>query len=256
MNAGVLRDAPGAIWHKSGEPVGHPPAPHAATLHSARAATPCGSANRTAPVALAPLPCDGPMPLLHRMAAALNRVIAASSLVSTKPLLDVRDFGWTAELRRRWAEIRVEALALTGPDFSPSASGTVPLWRDGGAIGEWLARCPRTAEAIAAVPGLHSAAFAVLSPGAHIGPTRSATKALITCQLGVTVPRDGDVRMRLRDRVVRWAEGETLLFDETCPHEVWNDSRDARIVLLVRFARPLRQPGRWIADRVLRRLGA
>ena len=74
------------------------------------------------------------------------------------------------------------------------------------------------------------------------------TKGLITCHLGLIVPRDGDVRMRVDDRIVRWAEGETLVFDDTYQHEVWNDTDGTRVVLLIQFERPLRQPGKWFAD--------
>ena len=74
------------------------------------------------------------------------------------------------------------------------------------------------------------------------------TKGLLTCHLGLIVPRDGDVRMRVDDRIVRWAEGETLLFDDTYDHEVWNDTGGTRVVLLIQVNRPLRQPGRFFAD--------
>ena len=62
---------------------------------------------------------------------------------------------------------------------------------------------------------------------------------------------NGDVRMRVGDRVVRWAEGETLVFDDTYDHEVWNDTAGTRVVLLIQFERPLRNPGKWIADMFL-----
>ena len=74
------------------------------------------------------------------------------------------------------------------------------------------------------------------------------TKGLITCHLGLIVPRDGDVRMRVHNRTVRWSEGETLVFDDTYNHEVWNDTCGTRVVLLIQFERPLRNPGKWIAD--------
>lgn len=71
---------------------------------------------------------------------------------------------------------------------------------------------------------------------------RGTTKGLLTCHLGLAVPRDGDARMRVRDQIVRWAEGETLVFDDTHPHELWNEARAARIVLRLRFARPCASP--------------
>lgn len=54
--------------------------------------------------------------------------------------------------------------------------------------------------------------------------------------------------MRVHDRIVRWAEGETLVFDDTYNHEVWNDTGGTRVVLLIQFERPLRNPGKWFAD--------
>ena len=41
--------------------------------------------------------------------------------------------------------------------------------------------------------------------------------------------------------------GETLVFDDTYRHEVWNDTDETRVVLLVQFGRPLRLPGSAIA---------
>ena len=185
--------------------------------------------------------------------AALDRVIAASSLVSNAPVLDVRDFGWTAVLRDRWQAIRDEAIRVA---MSPKGGAdSVALWRHGEPVGETLAQCPVTAAAVACIPGVERACFATLAPGAHIAAHRGATKGLVTCHLGLIVPRDGDVRMRIGDRYLRWAEGETVVFDDTYDHEVWNDAAATRMVLLVRFRRPLRQPGRWIADMVLRTMG-
>ncbi|RZM26456.1 MAG: aspartyl/asparaginyl beta-hydroxylase domain-containing protein, partial [Sphingomonas sp.] len=122
------------------------------------------------------------------------------------------------------------------------------LWGYGYPIDDNLARCPRTRDIVERIPGLNSAFFSILAPGTHIPEHRGVTKGLITCHLGLIVPRAGNLRMRVHDRVVRWAEGETLVFDDTYPHEVWNDTDETRVVLLVQFERPLRNPGKWIAD--------
>lgn len=246
MNARALRNEPGTIWHNSGDPDRCPAPPVPAPLAAVRAAEPLARP----PVATLPPPS---MRLRDHVARLFDGVIAASSLASTEPVLDVRDFAWTATLRRDWRAIREEALALTGADGPlPAACGTIALWRDGHALDEG---CPRTLAALASIPGLHDAAFARLAPGAHVLPRRGMTKALVTCHLGLVVPRDGSARMRVRDRIVRWSEGQTLVFDDTYCHEAWNDAQAARVILHLRFARPLRQPGRMIADSVLRLLG-
>ena len=199
-----------------------------------------------------------------RLRGVFDRLIASSSLVSNDPVLDVRTFPWTATLRDHWRAIRdeAEAVALRG-QAAPSLATISPdhrsiaavdkwrsffLWGYGYRIAENADRCPRTARIVEAIPGLTSAFFSILAPGTHIPEHRGVTKGLITCHLGLLVPRDGDVRMRVDDRVVRWAEGETLVFDDTYPHEVWNDTGSTRVVLLIQFERPLRHPGKWFAD--------
>jgi len=221
-----------------------------------------------APAVGAPMVAERNRPLLIKVGKSLrglfDRLIGSSSLVPNTPVLDVRDFAWTALLRDNWQAIRAEAervalreaevpsLATISPDHRSIAE--VGKWRSfflfgyGYAIEDNLARCPRTAEIIAQIPGLNSAFFSILAPGTHIPDHRGVTKGLITCHLGLVGPKDGDVRMRVKDRIVRWSEGETLVFDDTYRHEVWNDTSGTRVVLLIQFERPLRQPGKWFAD--------
>lgn len=224
-----------------------------------------------APVEGAPMQAEPGRPLIIRFGKHLrgvfDRLIASSSLVSNDPVLDVRDFPWTQMLRENWKAVRDEAitvamhgeaapsLATISPDHRSIAE--VNKWRSffirayGYRIDENADRCPRTDALVEQIPGLNSAFFSILAPGTHIPEHRGVTKGLITCHLGLLVPRDGDVRMRVHDRIVRWAEGETLVFDDTYQHEVWNDTAGTRVVLLIQFERPLRNPGKWFADRFL-----
>jgi beta-hydroxylase len=206
-------------------------------------------------------------PLIIRIGKKLRRkadaLIERSSLVSNAPILDSRDFAWTSVLRDNWQTILREARAvLHNPEAVPLLDEVSPdhtriappgKWRSfflrgyGCDIAENMARCPQTTALVRNAPGLNSAFFSVLAPGAHIPPHRGVTKGLVTCHLGLIVP-DGNVRMRVDRQFVRWAEGETLVFDDTYEHEVWNDTDETRVVLLIQFARPLRAPGKWLAD--------
>lgn len=224
-----------------------------------------------APIRDTPMRGERRRPLVIRLGkhfrGLFDRLIAGSSLVSNDPVLDMRDFAWTKVLRDNWEAIRAEAeRAARGRGAAPSLA-VIPsdhravaevdqwrpffLWGHGYPVEGNLAECPETARLLKAVPGLSSAFFSILAPGTHIPDHRGVTKALITCHLGLVVPRSGDVRMRIDHRTIRWAEGETLVFDDTYRHEVWNDADEPRVVLLVQFARPLRQPGRWIATTFL-----
>ncbi len=257
MTVGTKQAAP-ALWRQSGDP---------AAAVSGQGGTMVPDLNRISGVPSPRLEAERGRPLIIRVGKHLrgvfDRLIASSSLVANDPVLDVRDFAWTALLRDHWPAIRDEALAVTQGRAAPSLATISPdhrsiaevdkwrsffLWGYGYPIDDNLARCPRTQALVEQIPGLNSAFFSILAPGTHIPAHRGVTKGLITCHLGLIVPRDGDVRMRVADRVVRWAEGETLVFDDTYDHEVWNDTAGTRVVLLVQFERPLRNPGKWFAD--------
>ncbi len=255
MTVGTKQAAP-AMWRQSGEA----PCP-------LRLQPELSIVSGDVPEPAASMAAERGRPLIIRVGKHLrgvfDRLIASSSLVANDPVLDVRDFAWTGMLRDEWQTIREEALAVAQGTAAPSLATISPdhrsiaemgkwrsffLWGYGYPIDENLTRCPRTQALVERIPGLNSAFFSILAPGTHIPAHRGVTKGLITCHLGLIVPRDGDVRMRVADRVVRWAEGETLVFDDTYDHEVWNDTSGTRVVLLVQFERPLRNPGKWFAD--------
>ncbi len=209
-------------------------------------------------------------PLMIRLGSALrphiDQMMAPFSLVGNEPVFDGAQFGWAAALRANWRAIRDEALAVTRhPDLVPALSSISPDHQRIGADTGWrsffligygarieanLARCPVTAALLARIPGLNSGFFSILRPGTHIPRHTGVTKGLLTCHLGLCVP-EGALRMQVADRELRWRAGETLFFDDTYPHEVWNDTAGTRIVLLVQFERPLRQPGRAMAKAFL-----
>lgn len=176
----------------------------------------------------------------------VDRLLAASSLIPNDPVLDMRDFAWTAMLRANWRMIRDEAAAKLSGTGRPQR---LALFEHGAVAG--LDGCPQTAQALSQIPGLVSARYSTLASGIHVPRRRGATKGLVTCHLALQVPRDGDVRMALADRVLRWSEGETLVFDDSYEHELWNEASAGRTVLHLQFRRPLKQPARWLAERLI-----
>ena len=195
--------------------------------------------------------------LRHRVSA----LVARSSRVGDRPLYDPAIFPWIAELERQWPAIRAELQAVL--DHAAAIPPLAAISADHRRIappGKWksfflhgygyrveenLRRCPATAAAVAAVPGLNSAFFSILAPGAHIPRHRGVTKAILTAHLGLVVPRAGKrCRMQVADEIVHWREGETLVFDDTFHHEVWNDTGEWRAVLLIQFRRPVGLIGR------------
>ncbi|MFD1693056.1 aspartyl/asparaginyl beta-hydroxylase domain-containing protein [Azotobacter chroococcum] len=110
-------------------------------------------------------------------------------------------------------------------------------------------QCPETARILSAVPGLNSAFFSILGPGAHIPRHTGVTKRILTCHLALVTPTPAErCRIQVAEQTASWREGECLVFDDTYPHEVWNDTEETRVVLLIQFKRPLRLPGRLLGD--------
>ncbi len=195
-----------------------------------------------------------------RLRPAVDRLIARSSRIPNAPVLDARDFPWVPMVEASWQDVRGEALRiLAHRDAIPPLNEISPdhariagdgkwrsffLWGYGHRIAENCARAPLTAALVERLPGLNSAFFSILEPGAHIPRHRGVTKGIFTAHLGLVTPqRRADCRMRVADRTVHWDEGRCLLFDDTYPHEVWNDTNEMRVVLLIQLLRPVGFPG-------------
>lgn len=210
-----------------------------------------------------------PLPPLFRIGKRLRHrigaIIARSSKVGNDPVLDPALFPWIRALEARWPEIRKEVDRLLFrqegipplADISPDHRRIAPpdKWKSfflfgyGYSLEENIRRCPTTAEAVAEIPGLNSAFVSILTPGAHIPRHRGVTKALLTAHLGLIVPTKREACwIQVADKMLTWEEGRTLVFDDTYPHEVWNDTGEKRVILLIQFRRPTRWLGRMVGN--------
>jgi aspartyl/asparaginyl beta-hydroxylase (cupin superfamily) len=158
--------------------------------------------------------------------------------------VDPEAFAFVAALRERWREIRDECLALPDDAFDPWVQREMygdgwtvyGLYAFGQRIEAAIERCPRTAAAVAAIPGLTTAGFSRLAPGAHIAPHVGWVTTVYRAHLGLIVP-DG-CTLRVGGDTRSWREGDVLIFDDTTEHEAWNRAVHARTVLLFDFVRP------------------
>jgi ornithine lipid ester-linked acyl 2-hydroxylase len=183
------------------------------------------------------------------------------SLVPDEPVLGEEHFPWAVRLRSESSVIREEldrllvkrALLPSFQDISPDQFRisedtrwkVFMLYGFGKRLELGSELCPRTAATLASVPGLTTAFFSILSPGKHIPRHRGITKSLIRAHLGLHVPKgSGRCLMQIGDTDYVWREGELLFFDDTCSHEVWNETQEERAVLLFDFERPMRPLGR------------
>lgn len=199
----------------------------------------------------------------------INAAIGNSSRVGDQPFHDTADFPWIAKLEANWTEIRAEAAAVLGDlERVPPLAAISPDHRRIAPAGKWrsyffhgygyrvdanCAACPKTAALLDEVPGLNSALFSILVPGTHIPAHTGVTKAILTCHLGIQVPQKAeDCRMRVADRFTTWREGKAFVFDDIYQHEVWNDTDETRIILLVQFRRPVGLVGKLLGEGFLK----
>jgi aspartyl/asparaginyl beta-hydroxylase (cupin superfamily) len=168
---------------------------------------------------------------------------------------DPSQFEWARRVEAGYPDVRAEVEALlAGPTDIPhieDVTGGIPQgnigpWRSFVLMhqGRWIdwncERCPRTTALARSIPGLSMVGFSVLEPGTHITEHRGPNKGALRYQLGVIVPGEyGDCRIRVGNEMLRWVEGEGVMFDFTVPHEAWNDSDAIRVLLMLEVATPL-----------------
>lgn len=162
---------------------------------------------------------------------------------------DPTTFPFVAGLEASFAAIRAELLALRDDGFvdSPDSLTAVAdgydergwqwysLFGGGDDSAAHRARCPATAAACAAVPGLVNAGFSRFLPGTHLYPHRGELPGVLRCHLALQVPA-GDLGIAFGAERGTWREGRCLVFDDSIEHEAWNRTPQPRTVLLVTFA--------------------
>jgi beta-hydroxylase len=187
--------------------------------------------------------------------APYNAFIYFFSGVPNRPMLDMADFPALHPLREGWRTIREEALALhrAGHLRKPERYDDIAFnsfykrdWRRfyvkwyGATVPSARSLCPRTAELVAGVPGVHAAMFALLAPRSHLVRHRDPFAGSLRYHLGLVVPAGDRCRILVDGTPYRWREGEAVLFDETYIHRAENHTDEPRIILFCDVERPLR----------------
>ena len=199
------------------------------------------------------------MSLYDLLANAVRRLYDAR--IDTPPVLETSTyFPGAARFISAWPEIRDEALALSGrmqsiPRFHEIMPAQADIsandgkdWRlfvlkvYGAEVDKNMAACPKLAELVSSTPDVLSASLSFLAPRKHIPRHRGPFRGVLRYQLGLSVPLDAQGRpaavLALNDVEHRVGEGQQLLWDDTYPHEVWNNSDQMRLVLLLDVRRP------------------
>lgn len=199
-------------------------------------------------------------------------LIRHASKTGHTAVFDSRELPWIEAMEAQAGSIREELLEVLKerekiPNFQDVSEPQRVLTQDSGwktyfffiagqPVVTNCARCPRTAALLRGVPGMQNALFSILAPHKHIPEHRGVYNGLLRFHLALIVPRQAErVRIHVDGRPYHWSEGRGFLFDDTYRHEVWNDTDEERVILMVDVERPLWVPLRWLNRIVLRVLG-
>lgn len=159
---------------------------------------------------------------------------------------DASQFKFVPQLEQGWPAIAGELRALPEDVFIPyperylldkrTGWDTFGIYFLGVKIDLNCDLCPETARLVESIPGMVTAGFSRLVPGAHIIPHSGKPVGLLRCHLGIDVPEK--CGLRVGDEIRRWENGRCLIFDDTSEHEAWNLDSRPRTVLLLDFKAP------------------
>lgn len=200
-------------------------------------------------------------------------IVAAEAIIrrtanGRRAYFDPGSFAWTAALEAGWRASRAELDQVLAererlPTFQQVSEEQRSITHDAGwkvyvfsvfghPIDRHAQRCPATARLLAGIPGLRNSMFSILSPGKHIPPHRGVYAGLLRYHLALKVPGDSaSCEITVAGEKRTWREGATLLFDDSYPHSVRNDTDQERVVLFADFVRPLPWPLSWMNTAVL-----
>ena len=204
---------------------------------------------------------------VKRYGKRLTRWVAAyqarQGLVPDTPFVGNEHFPFLKEFEDRWEEIQAEVReVLKFRDILPGFHDVSPdqyristadnwkthfLYGFGKKLETNCKLAPVTADIIARSGKIHTAFFSILAPGYHIPAHTGVTKGILRAHLGLIIPEEREkCRIRVGDQFMNWEEGKVFVIDDFYDHEVWNDSDEERVVLLLDFNRPMRPGGRLV----------
>jgi len=190
---------------------------------------------------------------------SIDRFYAARSRVGDHAFFDNRAFPWVPEVEANWRAVRAELdqllpYAADLPNFQDLSRDQRRLTQDDGwktyffyayGLKAWqnCRRCPETVKLLRRIPGMKTAFFSILAPKKRLPMHRGPYKGVLRLHLALLIPAPAEqCGIRVGSELRHWEEGKVLIFDDSFPHEAWNDTDRVRVVLFVDLVRPMRFP--------------
>jgi aspartyl/asparaginyl beta-hydroxylase (cupin superfamily)/Tfp pilus assembly protein PilF len=178
---------------------------------------------------------------------------------------DRKDFPWIEDVEAATDAIRGELqslLATSLEDFGPYVNygpetplnqwkelnnsrrwSALFLYQDGKRVEQNIERCPLTVAALSHAPLVDiparapTAFFSRLEPRTRIPPHTGSSNTRLTVHIPLVL--QPDCGLRVGSDVRQWELGKALIFDDTIEHEAWNNSDQARVVMIFDIWNPL-----------------
>ncbi|WP_131781695.1 aspartyl/asparaginyl beta-hydroxylase domain-containing protein [Legionella gresilensis] len=99
--------------------------------------------------------------------------------------------------------------------------------------------CPNLCQLLKGIPNLIQAFFSILEPGKSIPLHKGPYMGYLRYHLGLHIPKNHPPEIIVNNQSYTWQEGKAVLFDDSWPHEVRNQSDDYRAVLIIDVLRPM-----------------
>jgi aspartate beta-hydroxylase len=176
--------------------------------------------------------------------------------ISTPPVLNTQHYFPEAHrFTSQWQVLREEAMQLIDniesvprfhelmPEQYQLSSHGNKEWRMfivrayGLDISENMSRVPALANLVRSEPSIKSASISFLAPGkqvpTHTGPFRGITRFYMGLQVPLAQDGEPGVTLTIANQNFRLGNGDALLWDDTYPHSVANNTDQWRIALLL-----------------------
>ncbi|WP_136419628.1 lipid A hydroxylase LpxO [Herbaspirillum sp. ST 5-3] len=199
--------------------------------------------------------------------APINLFMHLFSRVPSTPYFSNDDFRELKPLEDQWETIRAEALNLIALQKIKAAeknddAGFNSFFKYGWKrfYLKWYEAshpsaerlCPQTVALLRVIPSVKAAMFAELPPGGKLNMHRDPFAGSLRYHLGLVTPDSERCFIEVDGQRYSWADGKSVIFDETYIHWAKNDTDCDRIILFCDIERPMRY--RW-AQAVNRWLG-
>lgn len=190
----------------------------------------------------------------HILTAPLNMYYERISSDQTTPIIDISNrTELMKDLKDNWKTIRDEGLKLTdqmtplkGELFFSSLIIKDDSWKKmylkwyGDVEPSLQETCPVTSSILQKYPEIHLAMFSYLKKGGRIYPHAGPFRGCIRVHVGLQTPNDDNCYIKIGKEKYSWRDGEVVAFDDTYRHEVYNNTKQDRLILFMDLERDMK----------------